>query len=357
MTMLGLDPRAARIAWTVAVVAILLYVVFVIRKTLFVFALALFLGYMIGPLVNLLDRYRPRRLPQGASVVAAFTLVIGIVVTGIALLGPVISTEAANLMEQLPKLAQRADAANPLPLPRALESIRAPLEAVLRQSLAGATGSAIPFVRRVGETIVRLAGNLPLLVLIPILAFFFVKDGTDIRSALLQRIKTASTRNVVSEALVDIDAALGQYVRALGVLALATLVAYAAFFTATGVPYAFLLAAIAAVLEFIPLLGPLAAAVIALVVAGVAGYDHLIWIAAFIAVYRGFQDYVLSPKLMSGGADVHPALIIFGFLAGEELAGIPGMFLSVPVIAILVILGKVMLREKRTNTQGPPRTG
>lgn len=355
--MLGLDSRAARIAWTVAVVAILLYVVFVIRKTLFVFALALFVGYMIGPLVQALDRYRPIRLPRVVSVVVAFTLVIGALVTGIALLGPVISTEAANLMDQLPRLAQRANASSPLPLPRALESIRAPLEALLQQSLAGATGSAIPFVRRIGETIVRLAGNLPLLFLIPILAFLFVKDGTEIRMALLERIKPASSRNLVAETLGEIDAALGQYVRALGLLALATLIAYAVFFTATGVPYAFLLAAIAAVLEFIPLLGPLVAAIIAIVVAGVAGYGHLLWIAAFIAVYRGFQDYVLSPKLMSGGADVHPALIILGFLAGEELAGIPGMFLSVPVIAILVILGKVLLREKRTNPHEPPPTG
>jgi len=63
-------------------------------------------------------------------------------------------------------------------------------------------------------------------------------------------------------------------------------------------------------------------------------------------VYRLFQDYVLSPYLLSSGVELHPLLVLFGVLAGERVAGIPGMFFSVPVIAALRIIIVRMRRRK-----------
>ncbi len=54
----------------------------------------------------------------------------------------------------------------------------------------------------------------------------------------------------------------------------------------------------------------------------------------FWFLYRGVQDYILSPHLMGRGVEIHPLVVLFGVLAGEQLAGVPGMFFSVPVIAI-----------------------
>jgi predicted PurR-regulated permease PerM len=61
-------------------------------------------------------------------------------------------------------------------------------------------------------------------------------------------------------------------------------------------------------------------------------------IVAFLAVYRIFQDYVLSPHLMSAGTELHPLLVIFGVFAGEQIGGIPGAFLSVPTMAVLRVV-------------------
>ena len=125
------------------------------------------------------------------------------------------------------------------------------------------------------------------------------------------------------------------------------LVFYFAFlFAARACPYPILLAGIAAILEFIPLVGPLTASVVIVLVAAFTGYPHLLWIVIFLVVYRIFQDYVLSPYLMSSGVEIHPMLVLFGVLAGEQLAGIPGMFFSVPVMAALRVIC-VRLREGR----------
>ena len=66
----------------------------------------------------------------------------------------------------------------------------------------------------------------------------------------------------------------------------------------------------------------------------------------FLIVYRLFQDYVLSPYLLSAGVALHPLLVLFGVLAGEQVAGVPGMFFSVPVIAALRIIIVRMRRRK-----------
>ena len=87
----------------------------------------------------------------------------------------------------------------------------------------------------------------------------------------------------------------------------------------------------------------------ALLVAGLSGYPHLLWIVIFLVVYRLFQDYVLSPYLLSSGVELHPLLVLFGVLAGEQVAGIPGMFFSVPVIAALRVIFIRLRRQQRLH--------
>jgi predicted PurR-regulated permease PerM len=271
-------------------------------------------------------------------------LVVAVVGLGAALVAPSVSEEAQKLADQLPQLTEKTTLVEHIPMPGWLAPYRARLNAFVSDNLREATVAAIPFAKELGKKLVVFAGNAIFVVLIPILAFIFVKDAPHIRQTLLMRVP-APSRGKLSHILADLHQAVGQYVRALGLLSLATLVAYGVFFSMAGVPYAILLAVLAALLEVIPVLGPLTAAAFALLVAGISGYPHLLWIVGFVAVYRIFQDYVLSPYLMSGGIGVHPALVIFGLLAGEQLGGVAGVFLSIPVIAVAIILEKHIRSE------------
>ena len=76
---------------------------------------------------------------------------------------------------------------------------------------------------------------------------------------------------------------------------------------------------LAGALEFIPMVGPLAAGVIVLVIAGAAS-GHVVAIVIFIVAFRMFQDYVVSPHLMGHGVELHPLMVLFGVFAGAELA-------------------------------------
>ena len=337
--MLGWDSRAAKAAWTVGVVALAFYVAYAIRKTLLIFLLALFFAYMIAPLVGLIERHMWRRIPRMASVLAAVALVVIVIGSVAALLAPSISEEAQKLSEQLPQVTQESAIVDKIPLPAWLEQYRERIRVFVHEGIKAAEAAALPFAKDVGVGIFAVASNLIFVVLIPILAIIFVNDGPRIREMLVRLVPSPMRTRLVS-VLSDLHDALGAYVRSLGLLSLATLVSYGLAFNLSGVPYASLLAAVAALLEIIPLLGPLTAAIVTLFVAGVSGYEHLFWIGCFIAGYRVFQDYVLAPYVMGGGIGIHPALVILGLLAGEQLGGVAGMFLSIPTIAALIILEK-----------------
>jgi predicted PurR-regulated permease PerM len=116
------------------------------------------------------------------------------------------------------------------------------------------------------------------------------------------------------------------------------------------VPYAVLLATMTFFLEFIPMVGPVVGGAVVLLVAIVSGSDHLLLIFLFLIVFRAFQDYLVSPHLMSSGMQLHPLLVIFGVLAGASVAGVPGSFLSVPILATL----RIVFRAWLTKTHREP---
>ena len=92
------------------------------------------------------------------------------------------------------------------------------------------------------------------------------------------------------------------------------------------------------VLEFVPVVGPLAAALIIITVALLMSYPHWLVLVIFLGIWRLVQDYVSSPRIMGKSMELHPLAAIFGVMAGGEVAGILGIYLSIPVMASLRIV-------------------
>jgi predicted PurR-regulated permease PerM len=334
--MLAIDQRALKAAWTVFLFALLVALAYLARRTVVVFALALFLAHLIGPVIDWIQRFAPRRASRTAVLTVVYLALLALAVATLIPVGATIGAQAAGLASKLPDTL-KLDPFVEVPLPGWLEDLRPRITEMLRQRMAELDRDVFPMLSTAGQSILSGVGNLLALILVPILSFFFLKDGTAIRNAIVASAGSRQ-RAVVDDILNDLHRLLAQYIRALVLLATATFFSHILFFSMADVPYPALLAGIAAMLEFIPVVGPLSAGAIVLLVAAFAGYPHLLWILAFLVLYRVFQDYVLNPYLMSSGVDIHPLLVLFGVLAGEEAAGIPGMFFSVPVIAALRVI-------------------
>jgi predicted PurR-regulated permease PerM len=348
--MLGIDPRTLRVVWTIFLFGLIVAIVYFIRETLLLFALAVFFAYMLSPLVQLVQRITPRR--RGLALAIVYIILVGgLIGIGISL-GSRIAEQASNLVSRLPDLLH-PDRLNTIQLPNwlaPLEPLRQRAVDAVQSETANLQRSIIPLLQRATTQILATLSSALLIVLVPILSFFLLKDARQISSALVGSFESEE-RTLMRQIIGDIHLVLSKYIRSLVLLAVAAFAAWAIFLSIIGAPYQLLLAGICGALEFIPVAGPLTALVITVLVCGISGFG-ILWVIVFGVCFRMFQDYVISPYLMSAGIEIHPLLVLFGVLAGERIGGIPGMFFSVPIIAILKVV-YTRLRQsqaKRTFT-------
>jgi predicted PurR-regulated permease PerM len=332
--MLGIDLKTARYTWTAALVLILFFVVYLIRQTLFVFAIALMFAYLLYPLFDWIDRQLGSKTRTHALAITY--LLVLVVIGGFGLfIGNHLGGEAAQLAAQIRKPGFEDQV-------RHWQIFRIPVGEQLYSHYKENVG-AIPSII---VKVLSAFSNAIYVVVVPILSFFILKDGRQIRDGFLELLD--GSREAVQDTLTDAHTLMLQYMRALLFLCLATLLVFSTVLEIMGVPYAILLASIAFPLEFIPLVGPLFAAAIIVGVCLFSG-SHVVAVLIFLAIYRVFQDYVLSPHLMSRGVELHPVLVMFGVFAGGEIGGVEGIFLSVPVLALLRLL-YYSLRKRQVIT-------
>ena len=349
--MLGLDAKAAKCTWTAFLVLLTIYLAYEARGPIVVVLLAVFFAYLLAPAVDFFTRFFHRDQARLASLAVVYVLMVAALISGVILIGSAVAEEASALASRLPDYIQHGDPLASLPIPEWLAPMRTRITAAAREQLKHLEQGALPLLTAFLSTVLSQAGNILTVVLIPILAFFILKDGRDIRRSLLELATTTQQREFLDTIFNGMHLLLGNYIRALLVHATATTEIYTLYFEITSVPYAILLGALSAVLEVIPVVGPLIASVTILIVAGASGYPHIMAILVFLVVFRLFQDYILQPYLMGQGVELHPLLVLFGVLAGEKIAGIPGMFFSVPVIAALRI---IYLEVQKRRVQAEP---
>jgi predicted PurR-regulated permease PerM len=241
-----------------------------------------------------------------------------------------------------------------IPLPAFLDGQRARLAAFISDQVRSGTGQALPFAQEFGKVLMHAAGNLVYLVVVPILSFLLIKEAPAIDLSARAWLSKSNSR-LWAAIVDDVNVLLSSYVRALVLLSLAAFATYGLALSLFGVPYAALLAGGAALLEIIPVVGPLVAAATILAACLFSGYEHTWWILIFILAYRLFQDYALAPYLMGKGVEISSLMVILGLLAGEELGGVVGIFLSVPVIAAAkIILVQLDARRAVQDAQKGP---
>jgi predicted PurR-regulated permease PerM len=353
--LLGLDRNAARYTWTAVFIILLVGLLYRIRETLFIFVVALLFAYLLWPLVKLLDRRLPGRSKVLALTLVYMALVGFLIVVGIAV-GSRVVQQANALAARLPELLSKFQAPIASPAAPSGPTLKSTVLSAVRQQLAQHSRDLLALLPNAALGVIARAGNLIFIVLVPILSFFFLKDGQEIRTSVLGFLAEGPRRDKAERIAADLHVLLAQYMRALVLLGVVAAVAYGLFFSVMGVPYGILLAAVAFPLEFLPMVGPLAGATIVLLVAGLSGSHHLLVIVVFLIAFRFFQDYVVSPHLLSAGMKLHPLLVIFGVLAGASIAGVAGSFLSVPVLATLRIVYRQVLTKAPPSVAAPDAT-
>jgi predicted PurR-regulated permease PerM len=349
------DKRTAQVLLTALVFGLGLLFLYSAWRAIIAFLFAVFFAYLLeAPVSRLQNWFRGSR---GAAIAVVYLVFAGVLVVTLSLLGPPVAQEAQKLTQHAPEWANRITSRQ------------------IAEQVGGRYGWSTTTINRVGDFLsehrseminttqdlvlraVRSLQNTWWLFLVPILAIFFLRDGQRFGKMIVNSVEDYPNRQLVAAAVEKMHSMLGYYIRAQLVLAVLAMVVVTLALWAMGVPYAIALGPAAGALEFIPVVGPVVGAIVILGVAFLSQYPHLLWVFIFLLIWRGIQDYVTSPRIMSGTLELHPLAVLFGVLAGGEVAGVIGVFLSIPVLATLRILFHTWQLSRNTSSAVSAETG
>ncbi|WP_109487910.1 AI-2E family transporter [Occallatibacter savannae] len=337
----------ARVLYTSAIIILILYLVRAARETFTLFLFAILFAYFLAPLVNRLEKPLRSRI---AAIGAVYLLLAGVITGLIFLLAPTLSEQTRDLAVKLPELLNRASSGELLQAFAQKHHWPADRVNAIQSILQNHSDALSTIGADIGRSLAKPATHIWWLLLIPILAIFFLKDGEKIAANIGGIASDPEDRILINGLTADVNVMLGSYIRSQMILALLTLVAYSLVLSVLRVPYALILGPLAGFLEFIPVVGPAIAALCALLIPALAGYSHMLLLLAFIAIWRLLQDYVNAPRIMGKSLEINPLLQIFAVLAGGEIAGVVGALVSVPVAAILRIIWRRMHQNSRDQS-------
>lgn len=164
--MLGIDARALRVAWTLFLFLLLVVGAYIIRATLIEFAIAIFVSYLLAPVVGMVERFLPRRRTMALALVYVAMLAL-LVTAGVNIVSS-IAEEAASLALKLPAMIENPHVPE-IPLPAWAEPYKAKVYETAQRELKTLSASAVPFLQRAGGQLLSGLGSIIPAILVPIL--------------------------------------------------------------------------------------------------------------------------------------------------------------------------------------------
>lgn len=303
------------------------------REVIIPFLAGLFIAYLLHPVVTLLERRKMPRLVAVLLIYLAFVLVVTI---GLVNAIPVFARQLAELSDDLPRLTHWYHAwmieweNHKYFLP---DSVQSGVDRVIIQSQERLSHGISKLVGNFKNTLNKLLAY----AVVPFIAFYLLKDMKEMQRAALTLIPQKYRKPALA-VLRDVNESLGNYIH--GQMVVALLVGAFAYlgYWLIGMPYPFVLAALVAVTNVIPFIGPLIGAIPGIIIALTISTRLALLALAVNLVIQVVEGNILSPHIVGRSLHLHPLLIIFALLTGEEIAGIPGLILAVPILAVVKVV-------------------
>ena len=336
-----------RIIIIILLVAAMMWVLYRIEGVILLIVLSIFFAYLIAPLVEFVRRPfhvrgRETIMPHVVALAVVYFVIFASLILALWLLLPRLSKQIKAFSDASTQFQTNAQGRVKLLSDFCRRNeISENVCNALNDTATGAIAAAKNYIATdLPDLAVTVLSYIPWLILIPILSFFLLKDADSFRRSALQMLPSGRWRWRGDEFFQDVNSALAAYIRAQLTACLLIGTICTLGFIVLGVPFPLVLGVVAGMLEFIPLVGPVVVAGIALMVTTfspeTSGYTAL-WVLIFLGVLRIVHDYVIYPRLVGQGVHLHPLAVILAILTGHELAGVAGIFLSIPVIAIATV--------------------
>jgi predicted PurR-regulated permease PerM len=349
-----------RVFLIVAAVIVGLWLLYQLSTVLLLLIISIFFCYLIAPLVRIVEQpvyfgKRELKTPRSLAIFIVYLVIALIFVAATQLLSPLISDQVELLKSQWPTYQKSAtntfnDVTN------WMRHLRLPPQ--WREDLQARTGHVM---ESIGDWLggfllasVSYLTYLLWLILVPIFSFFLLKDAGRIEHGLIALLPNERLRKRMHWLLLDVSRTLAAYIRAQITACVEMAILVTIGLSLIGSPIAIVLGLIAGLLEFLPMIGPLVFATMAFVLTTTVSLKKALLVLAFLGALRIAQDYIIYPRIVGQGIEMHPLVIIVAILSGAELGGLVGVFLSIPFLGLMIVVYNHFVAYRNLQGQGGP---
>jgi len=303
-----------------------------IKAVLAPFFVAMIVSYVLNPVVNLLNERKVPRTIAILLIYAVFFTTLTVILMNII---PVLVMQLNELNDHMPDIMMRGqsmfDGLNQSKLMPG--SVREGIYASMRAWEQNISLMISKFINGIGGTINMVFTAF----IVPFLAFYILKDFQLIEKTALT-IVPKKRRKEVASLLIDIDNALGSYIRGQFLVGLIVgILAYIGYWI-IGMPYPLLLAGIVAIFDIVPYLGPFLGAAPAVIMASTVSWKMVLLVILVNTIVQIMESNIVSPQVVGRTLNMHPLIIIFALLVGGEVGGVVGLILAVPFFAAMKVI-------------------
>lgn len=329
--------------------AVILYLLGVVlshfTKIILIFVLSALVAFVLEPFVGRLQRRGIARGWATAGAYLSFVLALG---GALFWIGGGLATQLGQLNQQLPAYAGALQQQGiPLlqdwltrhgmhaDLSQLQQQAGTDLQAVGTQVLSHGLG----IVTGVTDVLVDF-------VLVLVISLYLVLDGGRIRDNVASLVPPRR-QGLFRFLEVSLVRVLGGYIR--GQLTMAAIIGVSAGLGSAllGVHYPLVIGVFAFFFELIPMLGPVLAAIPAIVISLFQPFPLVLWVIGFFVVMQLLESHVLGPRITGHAVGLHPVASILALVGGAEVAGLWGALFAVPVVGLAVVLGMAAINELR----------
>ncbi len=311
---------------------------------------AIFFTYIIYPAV----RYLNDRMPLIWAILVVYIGIAGVIALGVSTVAPALINDSQTLVKSIPEIVHSAQASltnpkNPIVahLPVSMRQYLASLPPELAHRAQGYGGEA---ASRVLSLLASVVGLLATLIVIPVLSLYLLMEAPQLTRDLMRVIPLKSQPKALAF-LHDLDNVLGGFIRGQLTVGATIGVCITIALLVLHVKYAVLIGVMAGLLDVIPYVGALVGFVPSVTLAlANDGWQHALIVALVFAGIFQAEGHFIAPRIVSESVGLTPLMVIVAILIGGELLGIAGMFLAVPIAAVL----RITILHALPNARKPP---
>lgn len=345
----------SRWVWIVSVLVTVLFV-YLTRGVLLPFLAGLAVAYFLDPVADILEaRKVPRGVAAGLVISLFFLVIIGVFLA----FWPMLQSQLSAVSTTLPNtLANFRPWLNEtlatlmtdygVDLGSDVDSLLATFsDGLFTQAKAAVSGAV-----RGGLAFFNL---LTLILISPVVAFYLLRDW-DLIVAKVDSWLPTEGGPVMREQLKKVDEVLAGFVRGQLLVSTTMGVLYGLGWSLVGLNFGLVLGVLAGVMSFVPFVGALFAAVIAIAMAiGQWGFDpmNIAAVAAVFFVVQTLESAFLTPRLVGERVGLHPVWVLFAVFAGGEIMGFVGVLIAVPAAAAIAVLVRFWIDRYLEHYQVP----